>query len=65
MTFRTELRKLRDKHWRIAESSGSLGFFGIIALIVAAVLMFWKPFLGRFSMIVAFVLCVLVPLFNL
>lgn len=65
MTVRTFLRDLREKHWRIAESSGSLGIFGIIALIVAAVLMFWKPFLGKFSTIVAFVLCVLVPLFNL
>lgn len=65
MTLRGTLTRLREKHWRIAESSGSLGIFGIIALIVSAILLFWKPFLGKYSMLVAFVICVLVPLFNL
>ena len=65
MTLRTFLRKVREKHWRIAESSGSLGIFGIIALCVAGALLFWKPFLGKFSQIVAFIICVLIPLFNL
>lgn len=64
-TIRSIWRTIREKHYRIAESSGSLGIIGIIMLIVAAVLLFWKSFLGKFSKIVAFVLCVLVPLFNL
>lgn len=58
-------RTIREKHYRIAESSGSLGIIGIIMLIVAAILLFWKSFLGKWSALVAFVLCVLVPLFNL
>ena len=65
MTVRTFLRQIREKHWRIAESSGSIGIIGIIGLIIAAVLLFWKPFLGKFSKIVAFVICVLIPIFNL
>ena len=66
MTLASTLRSLREKHWSIVESSGSIGVFGIIALIVAAVLLFFKPFLGAtISKIVAFVLLALVPIFNL
>lgn len=65
-TLRGVLRTIREKHFRIAESSGSLGIIGIIALIVAFVLLFFKPFLGAMlSKIVAVVLIVAVPLFNL
>ena len=64
-TLRGLMRTVKEKHFRIAESSGSLGIIGIVALLVVAVLLFWKPFLGKFSKIVAFALCVLVPLFNL
>ena len=64
-TLRGLMRTVKEKHFKIAESSGSLGIIGIIVLGVVAVLLFWKPFLGKFSTIVAFVLCVLVPLFNL
>ena len=65
MTLRTWLRDLRSKHWKIVESGGSLGVIGIICLIVAAILLLWKPFLGGLSKYVALILCVLVPLFNL
>lgn len=66
LTLKGTLQKLREKHWKIVESSGSIGVFGIIALIVAAVLLFFKPFLGAMiSKIVAFVLLALVPIFNL
>ena len=64
-TLRGLMRTVKEKHFRIAESSGSLGIIGIIALAVVAVLLLWKPFLGGLSKYVAFALCVLVPLFNL
>ena len=65
-TLRGVLRTIREKHFKVAESSGSLGIIGIVALILAFVLLFWKPFLGElFSNIVAVILIVAVPLFNL
>ena len=66
MTLRGEFRKLREKHFKIAESSGSLGIIGIVALIIACVLLLWKPFLGgKISKIVAVVIMFAVPLLNL
>jgi len=66
LTLKAWLSRLREKHWSIVESSGSLGIFGIVALFVAAVLLFFIPFLGAtLSKVVAFILCGLVPVFNL
>jgi len=65
-TLSGALRAIREKHWRLAESSGSLGIIGIIALAIAFILLLWKPFLGAMlSKIVAVVLIVAVPLLNL
>ena len=64
-TLRGVMRTVKEKHFKIAESSGSLGIIGIIVLGVVAVLLLWKPFLGGLSKYVAFALCVLIPLFNL
>ena len=65
MTLRGFLRDLREKHYRIAESSGSLGIIGFFALLLAFVALVWKRLLGRFSIPIAFIVCLLVPLFNL
>jgi len=64
-TLRGVWGQIREKHWRLAESSGSLGIIGIIALILAFVALIWKRMLGKFSLPVAFVICLLVPLLNL
>ena len=64
-TLRGVLKAIREKHFRIAESSGSLGIIGIVALIIACVLLLWKPFLGRLSKWVAIILIFVVPLLNL
>jgi len=64
-TLRGVLTAIREKHWKLAESSGSLGILGIIALILAFVALIWKKMLGRFSIPVAFIVCLLVPLFNM
>lgn len=64
-TLRGVLTAIRKKHWKLAESSGSLGIIGIIALILAFVALIWKRMLGKFSLPVAFVICLLVPLLNL
>ena len=66
MTLASALRGLREKHWKIVESSGSIGVIGIVIAILSAVLLLWKPFLGAFlSKVVALCLLVLVPIFNL
>ena len=66
MTLRGEFRRLREKHFKIAESSGSLGIIGIVALIIAMILLLWKPFLGGLiSKVVAVLLIFAVPLLNL
>jgi len=66
MTLSTILSRIKEKHWKIVESSGSIGIIGIAIAILAAVLLLWKPFLGAFlSKVVALVLLVLVPVFNL
>ena len=66
MTLKSALAGLREKHWKIVESSGSIGIIGIAIAGLAAVLLLWKPFLGAFlSKVVALVLLVLVPIFNL
>lgn len=66
MTLQTILSRIREKHWKIVESSGSIGIIGIAIAVLAAVLLLWKPFLGEFlSKVVALVLLVLVPVFNL
>jgi len=66
MTLQSILSGLREKHWKIVESSGSIGIIGIAIAALAAVLLLWKPFLGAFlSKVVALVLLVLVPVFNL
>jgi len=66
LTLKTILSRIREKHWKIVESSGSIGVIGIAIAILAAVLLLWKPFLGAFlSKVVALVLLVLVPIFNL
>jgi len=66
MTLQSTLAGLREKHWKIVESSGSIGIIGIAIAALAAVLLLWKPFLGAFlSKVVALVLLVLVPVFNL
>ena len=64
-TLRGVLRTIREKHFKIAESAGSLGIIGIVALIIACVLLVWKPFLGRLSKWVAIALIFIVPLLNL
>ena len=65
MTLRTVWRDIRAKHFRIAESSGSIGIVGIVAFIVGAVLLVWKPFLGKFSKWVALLIFLLIPVLNL
>ena len=64
--MRTILSRIREKHWKIVESSGSIGVIGIAIAILAAILLLWKPLLGAFlSKVVALVLLILVPVFNL
>jgi len=63
-TLRSVLKAVKEKHFKIAESSGSLGIIGIIVLVVAFIIL-WKQWLGKFTLPVAFIMCLLVPLLNL
>ena len=65
MTLRSVWRDIREKHFRIAESSGSIGIVGIVAFIIGAILLVWKPFLGKFSKWVALLIFLLIPVLNL
>ena len=64
-TLRSVWRDITTKHFRIAESSGSIGIIGIVAFIIACVLLLWKPFLGRLSKWVAVAIFLLIPVLNL